>query len=578
MFVTSLDRPWEGTPFLLQGFLINEVEQIKILRELCKKIVIDPRRSTPDSLGELIDLYILPEETQEVDQDEPKVRIRFVDSNRKTFDPNAQTTPSLARIRANVAATLKGIFDRARADTVRPASPAGSSGQTTDESNVSIPRFSATQVFYAPSPGQSDAIADTSRAARRALARENRFSKPVSRGDEARSAAERLERFEALMNALRPDMSSVIPGIEFLRWLISRLLSRSRSKAPGRGRAIRRRPRAARESSIPRSIDLVIYRDRVGVQAEVPRAREAVATVEETLGSLTRDLATEASIRVDGLPVAVSSLVESIKRNGDALIWVARVRNQDAMAYTHSIKVASYLLAFGRHLGFPAEQLSQLAQIGLLMDVGKMDVDAHILNKRDSLTPEEFERVKVHVEAGLRRLSETMHLHPAVYEGIAHHHEWINGEGYPFGLAGDEISIFGRMTAIVDAYAALTTARPYAPPLSSYEALQVIYSQTEKKFHAPLVEQFVRAIGLFPVGSLVLLSSEEVAVVTSHDKSQRLEPRVLVLTTPYKHALPRPYELDLTRRPKDDAGKPIRILRSLPAGVHGIDFRNFYIA
>jgi HD-GYP domain-containing protein (c-di-GMP phosphodiesterase class II) len=212
------------------------------------------------------------------------------------------------------------------------------------------------------------------------------------------------------------------------------------------------------------------------------------------------------------------------------------------------------------------------------MDIGKLELDPQLVNKTGPLLPEEFVELQRHVDLGLARLESTMQLPRAVIEGIAQHHEWIDGSGYPAGLSGEQIGIYGRMAAIADMYAALTTHRPYAPTMSSYDALQLMYARAHAQLHGPLVEQFVRAIGLYPVGSLVLLNTEEVAVVTALDKVQRLEPRVLVLTGPDKNTLERPFELDLMRGPKDARGNQIKILRSLPAGVHNIDFRNFYIA
>lgn len=573
MFVIALDRPWEGTPFPLQAFLIDEVDQIKILRQLCKHIVIDPRRSTSDSLKELVDLYILPDEELEAEEDEPFVKIRFVDSKRESFAPKTVPTLSLSKLREGFTSTLRELWDPAQDSLANSSRPSNQEQDLGQGAAIAIPRFSQTQIMYAPTSSATPGGAGPSKALRRAIDWDNRSRTPENSAE----ADERFARFEEFVRGLYPDWSRFTGGLEFFRKLASGWRRKPKRLAQRR-KALEVRGAAKKNASVPRTIDLVIYKDRFSVRAEVPRARESFTSVEDALSQMRADFATEASIRVDGLPAAIDSMVESAARNPDALIWVSRVRMQDAMAYTHSIKVASYLLAFGRHLGFPAAELTRLAMVGLLMDVGKLDVDPELLNKREALTDEEFDEVKLHVEKGLARLAGTMDLPSDVRDGIAHHHEWVNGQGYPAGLEGGEISIFGRMAAIVDAYAALTTARPYAQPLSSYEALQVIYSQAGEKYHAPLVEEFVMAIGLFPVGSLVLLSSEEVAVVTAHDKRQRLEPRVLVLTTAFKHALERPYELDLTRKPKDPEGKPIKILRSLPAGVHGIDFRNFYIA
>jgi HD-GYP domain-containing protein (c-di-GMP phosphodiesterase class II) len=443
-----------------------------------------------------------------------------------------------------------------------------------EELAAPLPRFSRSQIRYAPESESRQAAGKPRSHLVAWEARKSRLRRQASADDE--SIRDRLATFEEIIASLRPDVAGFFNG------LVPQVGKRAVAKAI-KWKMPRLRPRTfnreqSDELGIPRFIDLVVYRDRVGIEGEVAKAREAMTLAEDTLSRLKIDAAREAMLRVDGLPDVVEALTASVARNADAMIWVSRVRLNNSTAYSHSIKVASYLLAFGRHLGFPTTELTQLAHIGLLMDIGKLELDPQLVNKTGPLLPEEFVELQRHVDLGLARLESTMQLPRAVIEGIAQHHEWIDGSGYPAGLSGEQIGIYGRMAAIADMYAALTTHRPYAPTMSSYDALQLMYARAHAQLHGPLVEQFVRAIGLYPVGSLVLLNTEEVAVVTALDKVQRLEPRVLVLTGPDKNTLERPFELDLMRGPKDARGNQIKILRSLPAGVHNIDFRNFYIA
>ncbi|MCK7492577.1 MAG: diguanylate cyclase [Comamonadaceae bacterium] len=174
---------------------------------------------------------------------------------------------------------------------------------------------------------------------------------------------------------------------------------------------------------------------------------------------------------------------------------------------------------------------------------------------------------------GLEILSVTPNWPVEVLEGIAQHHERMNGSGYPRGLEAEKIGIFGRMAGIGDCFAALTKSRPYAEAVSSYEALRSITGWGGDYFHAPLTEQFVQAIGVFPVGSLVELSTGEVAVVVSHNKVRRLKPRVLLLTSPDKTPSAYPIMVDLLYDPllgRRGAGfhpaqPPDRRLRAQPA-------------
>ena len=327
---------------------------------------------------------------------------------------------------------------------------------------------------------------------------------------------------------------------------------------------------------IPANVIPTLYGEMKPIEAEIERAEEVYRSTDATLELVTRQVADGETIDLAKLGGAIEKMVESAIANPDALLWVARIRAEDAATYAHGVKVAIYLLQLGRHLGFPPEQLAHLGTIGLLLDLGKIKVDRDLLLRQGKLTPVEFARVKLHVELGLRALDESGNVDQDVRDGIAQHHERLDGSGYPNGLAGPMISIHGRMAALADSFAALTSLRPYAPPLPAYEALKVLYKQAGTHYHAPLLEQFVQAIGVFPAGSLVELSSGEVATVLAHNRIRRLEPRVLVLTDAAKRPVHDPLPLDLLLQPKAADGTDIKIVRGLPTGAYGLDLRQFY--
>ena len=215
--------------------------------------------------------------------------------------------------------------------------------------------------------------------------------------------------------------------------------------------------------------------------------------------------------------------------------------------------------------------------MGLLLDVGKVKMPRPLLEKQARLSNEEFETIKRHVRLGLDILAEAPDLHPDALDGVAQHHERENGSGYPEGLAAGEIGTFGRMGAIADSFAALTNRRPYAEAISAYEGLRNLNTWAgESFFHAPMVEQFGQAIGVFPVGTMVELSSGEVAIVLSHNNVRRLKPRVLVITGPDKSPAPHPAPLDLLYQPDDR--QAVHIRRGLPTGAYPIDPREYYLA
>jgi HD-GYP domain-containing protein (c-di-GMP phosphodiesterase class II) len=327
---------------------------------------------------------------------------------------------------------------------------------------------------------------------------------------------------------------------------------------------------------IPKDVIPNIYGDMRPIEAEIKRAEDVYQNTDATLELISRQVADGERVNLERLGGAIENMVESAIANPDALLWVARIRAEDAATYAHGVKVAIYLLQLGRHLGFPPPQLANLGAIGLLLDLGKIKCDRDLLLKKGKLTSAEFVRVKQHVELGLTALNDSGDVDIDVRDGIAQHHERLDGSGYPAGLAGAMISIYGRMAAVADSFAALTSLRPYATPLPAYDALKILYGQAGTHYHPPLVEQFVQAIGVFPAGSLVELSSGEVATVLAHNRVRRLEPRVLVLTDVNKQAIHEPASLDLLLQPKDVEGNDIKIVRGLPTGAYGLDLRTFY--
>jgi HD-GYP domain-containing protein (c-di-GMP phosphodiesterase class II) len=281
--------------------------------------------------------------------------------------------------------------------------------------------------------------------------------------------------------------------------------------------------------------------------------------------------------QLDAIAGAVDGMVESMLDNPDALMWIARLREEDITTYNHGVKVALYLVALGRHLGFPKQELAYLGQIGMLADIGKTRVPRAILEKPGMLTPAEFALVKEHVDLAMQVLADGPALPAAVTMGIAQHHERIDGSGYPKGLKGSEIGIYGKMAAIADSFAALITPRAYANASAPQDALMNLYEWSGTSFHEPMVEQFVQAIGVFPVGSMIELTTGEVGVVVAHNRVRRLEPKVLVLSNPDKSPLAQPVERDLFKEGKAKGDKPLRITRGLPAGAYGFKLRDYYL-
>jgi len=183
-----------------------------------------------------------------------------------------------------------------------------------------------------------------------------------------------------------------------------------------------------------------------------------------------------------------------------------------------------------------------------------------------------------HVQFGLDILDKASDVDSCVFDMVAHHHERYNGTGYPNGISGNDIPVFGRIAGIVDAYDAMITLRPYAKLLSSYDALRKLRMLADVEFQAEIVDQFTKAIGAFPTGTLVELNTGEVGIVTRQNRIRRLRPEVMIIKDANKKTLDDFRIIDLNEEKVTDSGEQsLWIECGLPPGMHGIDPTEFYI-
>ena len=309
-----------------------------------------------------------------------------------------------------------------------------------------------------------------------------------------------------------------------------------------------------------------VYAEKATVEQELAPARGAYtsshAMVQETLAMVRigRNLDAE---RVRG---AVKSLTESVLRNPNAMLLFSQLREKGEYTASHSLDVSIYMTAFGRFLQLEQQQVELLGYVGLLQDIGKVRLPKALLEKRGRLTPEEFEQAKLHVSYSVEILRATAGIPIELPRLAVLHHERYDGSGYPNRLQGAHIGMIGGIAAIVDTYDAMTVQRPYADAVAPSAAISNLYKWRGVFFDAGLVEQFIRFIGIFPVGSLVELNSGEVGVVISQNPEERLKPRVMVIRDA-KGAELRPQKLlDLSRSPKAMPDEAYRILRTLEQG------------
>ncbi len=314
------------------------------------------------------------------------------------------------------------------------------------------------------------------------------------------------------------------------------------------------------------------YPRTVAVETEFAKADSARSSARGFIDQVFADVAAGRAPRLNDVRVVIENLVDSIVRNPDAQMCLTQLKERDQYTAQHSVNVCVLSLAFGRHLGLPKSGLQLLGTGALLHDIGKLKTPLEILNKPGRLSDQEFTIMKQHPERGREVLSAIPGMPSEVIDIALSHHERLQGHGYPRGLESDAISPWSKMVAIVDVYDAITSDRVYHDGMASTEALTRMYEWRERDFDPQLLEQFIQCIGIYPIGSLVELSSGEVGVVISVNPRLRLRPKAILVLDCDKNPYFPTRIVDLARYLDNDSG-PYTIRRVLEPGAHNIDVR-----
>ena len=313
------------------------------------------------------------------------------------------------------------------------------------------------------------------------------------------------------------------------------------------------------------------YQTTVSMPQEVMASRELHIEFADAVASVYKQLSRGQGIDVEKTRGLTNKVVDSVIRNPDAMVWLSRVRDKDSYSYHHAFRCAIWGTVFGRHLGISRQALENLAFGLTMMDVGKARLPDGLLNKSGLLTPVERTELRKHVDYSLEILAGMPGISSQVMQMVAEHHERYDGSGYPRMLAGKAISPLGKMAGLVDTYDAMISERPYARALTSVEVVSKLYDLRNTEFQSQLVEEFIQAIGVYPTGSLVHMSSHEVGVVIAQNPERRLRPKLLLLLDADKKPVARPRYVDMLTATHDSAGEPLRIITSLLPGSFGVD-------
>ena len=291
---------------------------------------------------------------------------------------------------------------------------------------------------------------------------------------------------------------------------------------------------------------------RTSHQEEMVFAKEIQKEANKVIHSTLEDARLGKRIQVERLSPVIGQITDSILRNPGTLVSLNRIRQGDTYTFQHSVSVATLLISFCRAMDMDAETVHQAGIGGMLHDIGKMRVPDHILNKPSKLTDAEFTIMKNHVNLGLEVLNKTPDISETVLLIAGEHHEKYCGTGYPARKKGTEISVLGRMAAIVDVYDAITSNRIYHKGMEPTFALQKIWewshpsTTSDPHMDMELVNRFTAALGIYPVGSLVHLESQRLAVVLEQGQTDLLRPIVRVMYDCTKRRKLEPVDLDLS--------------------------------
>ncbi len=341
------------------------------------------------------------------------------------------------------------------------------------------------------------------------------------------------------------------------------------------------------EPLAPLKIQRNLYREVAPLQKEVKKAKQLHQKVYSAVVEVIEILETQ---QLDNLSLGetrkvASEMVDSVLRNPDAFTWLSRVQEKDEYTYSHAVRSSVWAILFGRHIGLPKRDLDVLAMAVLLKDVGKVMLDAALIANCNR-SPEEELLYETFVELGADILRKTPGVEPRMISIVKTHCERLNGSGFPAHLVGDKIPLLGKIAGIVTYYDFVTNPRGSRHPIAPSKAVAKLYELRNIQFQEELVVEFIRAIGLYPTGTLVELSTGEVGVVVEQNFERRLKPKVMVVLDTFKEPLRDYVLMDLSEDDKRkqallDSGKKTRyevekieIARDLEPGSYDVDIAN----
>lgn len=317
-------------------------------------------------------------------------------------------------------------------------------------------------------------------------------------------------------------------------------------------------------------------KDTLELKAQFDQGAVHFEAAADTLDRVFNSLADHRNTDIEQVRNAVDPLIQGVFSNKNAMAALARLKKKSNYRYSHGVSMAVWAAILGQHLGLQKDELENLVVGCAMCDVGMARLPEELLNSPAELDARNRRLITAHTRIGVEMVKSYGEDSFDILSIIDNHHERHDGSGYPRGLSGASIPLSARIAGLVDTYDAMISDRPYAPARTSFEAILEIIDMADNLFQKALVEQFVQAIGMFPVGTLVELSSDEVAIVIAQNETRRLRPEVLVVMDADKNLLTQPLAMDLAEMTGGQRDA-IWIKRELPRGTYGVNNEDYFI-
>jgi len=285
---------------------------------------------------------------------------------------------------------------------------------------------------------------------------------------------------------------------------------------------------------------------RISMQKELEQARKIHGKATEAVSSMFQEARMGKALQLEEIGSLVDEISLSITRNPEAFLSISRLKTKDNYTYLHSVAVCALMIALGKQMNLDQILMKDLGMAGLLHDIGKMMIPDQILNKPGSLTDEEFTLVKSHPKQGWEILKGSEGVCDMAFDVCLHHHERVDGKGYPEKLSGEALSLFARMGAVCDVYDAITSNRCYKNGWEPAEAIRKMAEWQEGHFDSAIFHAFVKTIGIYPAGTLVKLKSTRLAVVIEQSSKSLITPIVKIFFSTKENSPLQPEIIDLS--------------------------------